>query len=115
MTSKAERSTPILAGTSIALNKTGSGTAVLNGANTYTGLTTLASGTLELGSAAQNAVFNLGGADIQAGKLVFDYNGGSSGGDDPELADRQLRRRAVGRRPVQGFDRGEQRIDAGLA
>ena len=29
------------------------------------------------------------------------------GGDDPELADRQLRRRALGHRPVQEFDRGE--------
>ena len=31
-----------------------------------------------MGPAAQNAVFNLGGADIQAGKLVFDYNGSTS-------------------------------------
>ena len=65
-------------GTSIGLNKTGSGTAVLSGANTYTGLTTVACGTLELGPAAQNAVFNLGGADVQGGRLVFDYNGGIS-------------------------------------
>ena len=33
---------PALAGTSIRLNKTGSGTAILNGGNTYTGLTTVA-------------------------------------------------------------------------
>ena len=67
-----------LAGTSIGLNKTGSGTAVLRGANTYSGLTTLALGTLELAPAAQNAVFNLGGADVQGGRLVFDYNGAAS-------------------------------------
>ena len=67
-----------MAAASIALNKTGSGTAVLTGANTYTGLTTVASGTLELAAAAQNAVFNLGGADVQGGKLVFDYNGAAS-------------------------------------
>ena len=67
-----------LAGTSIALNKTGSGTAVLSGANVYTGLTTLTTGTLELGPAAQNAVFNLGGANVKGGKLVFDYNGATS-------------------------------------
>ena len=64
-----------LGGTSIGLSKTGSGLAVLNGANAYSGLTSVAGGTLELGSAAQNSVFSLGGADIKAGKLVFDYNG----------------------------------------
>ena len=104
-----------LAGTSIALNKTGSGTAVLTGANTYTGLTTLASGTLELAPAAQNAVFNLGGADVQGGKLIFDYNGAIS----PAATIRTLLTASydgglwdIGQ--VQGFDRGEQRIDAGL-
>ena len=81
------------------LTKYGSNHVDLSGVNAYTGLTTLVSGTLELGPAAQNAVFNLGGADIQAGKMVFDYTGSRSGGDDQELAGRQLRQRAVGRRP----------------
>ena len=67
-----------LAGASIALNKTGSGKALLSGANTYTGATTVAGGTLELGPAAQNAVLNIGGADVQDGRLVFDYNGAAS-------------------------------------
>ena len=31
-----------------------------------------------MGPAAQNAVFNLGGADVQGGQLVFDYNGAAS-------------------------------------
>ena len=65
----------VLGGSSIALNKTGAGTAVLNAANTYTGITTVAGGTLDLcGPAAQNAVFNLGGADVKTGHLAFDYD-----------------------------------------
>ena len=60
------------------LTKSGSNHVDLSGANTYAGLTTLAGGTLELGPAAQNAVFNLGGADVQSGRLVFDYNGAAS-------------------------------------
>ena len=51
---------------------------MLTAANTYSGRTTVASGTLDLAAAAQNAVFNLGGADVQSGKLVFDYNGDAS-------------------------------------
>ena len=39
---QAGRSTPSSLATSIALNKTGAGTAVLTGANSYTGLTTVA-------------------------------------------------------------------------
>jgi autotransporter-associated beta strand protein len=64
-----------LAGASIGLNKSGLGTAVLSGADSYAGLTTVVAGTLELGPSAQNAVLNLGGADIQAGKMLFDYTG----------------------------------------
>jgi autotransporter-associated beta strand protein len=60
------------------LNKLGAGNAVLSGPNTYNGLTTVYAGTLELGAAAQNAIFKLGGADIRAGKIVFDYNGATS-------------------------------------
>jgi autotransporter-associated beta strand protein len=59
----------------ISLTKNGTAKFILSGANAYNGLTTVASGTLELAPAAQNAVFNLGGADVQGGKLVFDYNG----------------------------------------
>jgi autotransporter-associated beta strand protein len=65
-----------LAGTN-GLTKNGSGKLILGGANTYTGLTTVLAGTLELGPAAQNCVLNLGGADIQAGSIVFDYAGGA--------------------------------------
>ena len=64
-----------LAGNSIALTKSGSTAAVLTGANSYTGRTTVTGGTLELGPIAQNCVLNVGGADIQSGAMVFDYAG----------------------------------------
>jgi autotransporter-associated beta strand protein/T5SS/PEP-CTERM-associated repeat protein len=80
----------VLSGTASAggLTKTGSGTLTLSGANTYSGLTTVKAGTLKLvgtsiaAPGGWNPVLNLGGADIQAGKLVFDYatNGGVSPG-----------------------------------
>ena len=65
-----------LAGTN-GLTKNGSGKLTLGGANTYSGVTTVLAGTLELGLSAQNCVLNLGGADIQAGAMVFDYAGGA--------------------------------------
>ncbi len=66
-----------LSGGSIGLSKSSSTTAVLCGTNSYSGRTTVAGGTLELGAAAQNCVLSLGGADIQSGSLVFDYVGGA--------------------------------------
>jgi autotransporter-associated beta strand protein len=60
------------------LTKITNDTVTLSGENTYSGVTTVAAGTLELGSSAQNCVFNLGGADIQGGKIVFGYAGGVS-------------------------------------
>ena len=64
------------------LTKTGLGTLTLAGANTYSGVTTVKAGTLELASAAQTTVLASanGGADVQNDwtKLVFDYNGGTS-------------------------------------
>ena len=43
----------VLAG-SVALNKTGSGTLILSGTNTYTGGTTISGGTLQLGDGSTN-------------------------------------------------------------
>ncbi|MCE5269316.1 MAG: autotransporter-associated beta strand repeat-containing protein, partial [Planctomycetaceae bacterium] len=62
----------------VSVTKTGSNVLVLCGINTYTGRTTVQGGTLQLGLAAQSAILNGGGVDIQYGKVVFDYSGGSS-------------------------------------
>ncbi len=59
------------------LIKYGTNRLSLSGANNYAGRTIVAGGTLELGLSAQNCILNLGGADIQAGKIVFDYAGGA--------------------------------------
>ena len=65
------------------LTKTGLGTLTLDAANTYTGLTTVEAGTLKLvgtttAPKAWNPVLNVGGSDIQGGKMVFDYTGGTT-------------------------------------
>ena len=73
------------------ITKKGAGTLLLSGgvgsgANTYTGVTTVAAGVphAEGNSIATpiawNPVLNLGGANVQGGKLAFDYTGGT----DPE-------------------------------
>jgi hypothetical protein len=58
---------------------------VLSGSNTYNGLTTVRNGTLELSTAVAQAPVltgTPGGADVQGGRLVFDYTGP---GDNPAL------------------------------
>ena len=60
------------------LLKVGSGTQVLAGWSTYTGSTTITNGTLEFGLNAQAPVLSgPEGADVQGGRLVFDYAGGA--------------------------------------
>ena len=59
------------------VTKLGAGTLTLTGANSYTGLTTVKAGTLELGPSAQSQVLTGGGANILAGSLAFDYIGSS--------------------------------------
>jgi len=67
----------ILSGTGGVI-KLGPGKLTLSGANTYTGPTTVQAGTVELATTdAQAPVLTGGGADVQAGKLVFDYSGTS--------------------------------------
>jgi autotransporter-associated beta strand protein len=65
----------------LAVEKLGPNRLILSGANTYSGLTIVSGGTLELGVNAQAPVLGLGaaGADIQSptAKLIFDYVGGS--------------------------------------
>lgn len=58
---------------------TKSGTTGLNGVYNYTGATIVNGGTLQLASMAWNPVLNLaGGAEVNGGKLVFDYTGAGS-------------------------------------
>jgi len=74
----------ILAGSSVALNKTTAGTVTLSGANTYTGATTVGNGTLSFNSVAAGATaqalgksntVNLGVASTLSG--VLSYTGGA--------------------------------------
>ncbi len=67
--------------------KQGTAKTTLSSVNSYSGRTTVEGGTLQLnGAGAHNPVLNLGGADIKAGKMVFDYAGGS----DPRTTIRSL-------------------------
>jgi hypothetical protein len=52
--------------------------ALLMGARANGAVYTVTGETLVLGPAAHNAVFNHDGADIQGGKIVFDYAGGAN-------------------------------------
>ena len=63
------------------VTKLGANTVTVTGTNTYTGVTTVKSGTLILsGSSAWNPVTTLGGADVLNDRttLVFDYTGGAT-------------------------------------
>jgi autotransporter-associated beta strand protein len=67
-----------LAGTG-GLTKITNDLVTLSGSDTYSGPTTVCAGELKMiGSNAWDAVFNEGGADIQGGKLVFDYTNGAT-------------------------------------
>ena len=75
------------------LTKAGSGNQTLSGANSYAGLTTVngkdgvltLTGTSTATPIAWAPVLTGGGANIQSGKLVFDY----TGGDRPAVDDRR--------------------------
>ncbi len=64
----------VLSGTG-GLTKVGAGTVMLSGNNTYTGATVVKAGKLVLTGNAKSPVLTLaGGADIQGGRLILDYN-----------------------------------------
>ncbi|MEN6452539.1 MAG: autotransporter-associated beta strand repeat-containing protein, partial [Thermoguttaceae bacterium] len=63
------------------LTKTGGGTLVLSGANTYSGKTTVQSGSLQMAVSAYNNVL-AHTADIQGGQMVFDYTNGTTPAKD---------------------------------
>lgn len=74
------------AGVTAPLTKAGEGRAILTGSNSYTGLTTVQAGTLRLNGNSNDVIVgganvsDPGGADIQGGKIEFDY---SSSGSSP--------------------------------
>jgi outer membrane autotransporter protein len=60
-------------GGSYGIDKTGTGTLVLNGANTYTGTTTVQAGTLQLGSSAASTASLTGDVDVESGATLSGY------------------------------------------
>ncbi len=68
----------IFAGAKTGVTKVGAGTLILSGPNSYTGLTAVQAGTLQLGRSAFSPVVSGAGADVAGGRLVFDYTGTSS-------------------------------------
>jgi fibronectin-binding autotransporter adhesin len=68
----------------VSITKIGAGTQTFSGISTYTGVTTVQGGSLKLaGTGTQGPVLNpinpaTGGADVQRGRLQFDYTGGST-------------------------------------
>jgi autotransporter-associated beta strand protein len=78
-----------IVGSGTTLVKRGSGKLTVSNTtpNTYTGLTTVEGGTLQLGAAAQATVL-ANGADVQNdwSKLVFEYNGTTSPADSVKAA-----------------------------
>ncbi len=60
----------------VALTKVGAGGFTLTGANTYTGVTTIESGTLQIdnATATTNVLTNAGGVNNTGGSLVLDYS-----------------------------------------
>ena len=61
-------------GTSIDLYKTTSGTVVLTGANTYSGATQIAAGTLQIGNGSGTGSLGSANVTMSGGSLVFDRN-----------------------------------------
>jgi autotransporter-associated beta strand protein len=70
----------------VSITKIGAGTQSFSGSNSYTGVTTVQGGSLKLvGANTQAPVLSppnpvTGGADVQRGRLQFDYTGGSTVG-----------------------------------
>ncbi len=63
----------------VALSKVGNGTQILSGPNTYTGNTTLSSGTIQIGIASVGSVGSITSSAIGKGTLTF--NGGTLSSD----------------------------------
>ena len=72
----------------------GTGRVILSGASSYSGVTTVQSGALQINnaSASMNVLTNPGGANVTGGALILDYTGGS----DPANTVRTLLATAYG-------------------
>jgi fibronectin-binding autotransporter adhesin len=65
--------------TVLSFTKTGTGTQILSGANTYTGATTISGGTLQIGAGGTTGTLGSGAVSIGTGStLAFDRSGGLS-------------------------------------
>jgi fibronectin-binding autotransporter adhesin len=68
-----------LAGADGGLTKSGDGVLTMNGNNSFTGITTLKAGAIDLlnnaNGNAWTSVLGAGGADVQSGEIAFDYTG----------------------------------------
>ena len=83
-TSSAYTYTGVLSGTGATLTKTGAGTETLGAANTYTGVTTINGGILQLGNGFAGKILNTSGVVTAAGASLG-FNGGNSGASESGL------------------------------
>jgi autotransporter-associated beta strand protein len=66
----------------MALTKTGAGTQVLSGANTYTGSTTISAGTLQIGSGSTAGSLSTSSSIVNNGTLIFNRSNTITQGTD---------------------------------
>ena len=71
-------------GSATGLNKSGTGTLVLSGANTYSGTTTVSGGTLQIGNGTTSSGLS-GAITLAGGTFLSDTTGGSGGGFFPTI------------------------------
>ena len=74
----------VLSGAGATLTKTGAGTETLGGANTYTGVTTINGGTLQLGNSGAGKILTTSGV-VTASGATLSFGEGNSGGSESGL------------------------------